>query len=87
MDLPDPPERLQMAGEVRPAHGDADAVAALGQGTDDVAAEETRAAEYGHELIDVGLSKHAISAGWRAVCGVEYRIGARLLRGRAHARI
>ncbi len=40
VDLADPAERLQMAGEVGPAHRDADAVMALGQRPDQMAAEE-----------------------------------------------
>ena len=40
MDLPDPAQRLQMEGQLRPAHGDADEVAAVSQRADHVAAEE-----------------------------------------------
>ena len=52
MDLADPAERLQVAGEVGPAHRDADAVAALGQRAHHVAAEEARAAEDGDQRVD-----------------------------------
>ena len=45
VDLADPAERLQVAGEVRPAHRDADAVVALGQRPHQMAAEEAGAAE------------------------------------------
>src|SRR5205085_10903072 len=47
MDLADPPERLQMAGQVGPAHRDADAIAVLGEYAHHMAAEEARAAEDG----------------------------------------
>ena len=49
VDLPDPAERLQMAGEVRPAHRDADAVALARQRPHHMAAEEARAAEHGDQ--------------------------------------
>src|SRR5262249_59542402 len=49
MDLSDPSERLQEAGKLRAADGDANAVAEFGQRTHDVTAEETRAAEDGDE--------------------------------------
>ena len=45
VDLPDAAERLQVAGELRPAHRHADAVAALGQRAHHVAAEEAGAAD------------------------------------------
>ena len=60
VDLADPAERLQMAGEVGPAHRDADAVMALGQRADQMAAEEARAAEHGDQLVVVGLEGHGI---------------------------
>jgi hypothetical protein len=52
MDLPDPAERLQEAGKLRAADGDANAVAEFGQRAHDVAAEETRAAEDGDERFE-----------------------------------
>ena len=52
VDLADPAERLQVAGEFRPADRDADAVAALGQRAHDMAAEEARAAEDGDERFE-----------------------------------
>ena len=58
VDLADAAERLQVAGEVRPAHRDADAVVALGQRADQMAAEEARAAEDGDQRVDVGLDGH-----------------------------
>ena len=61
VDLPDPPERLQMAGEFGPTHGDANPVAALGQRAHQMAAEKARAAEDGDELLDVGLDGHVCS--------------------------
>jgi len=59
VDLADAAERLQVPGEVGPAHRHADAVAALAQGADEMAADKARAAENGHEPVHVGLSKHA----------------------------
>ena len=50
LDLADIAERLQMAGEIGPAHGDPDAVAALGQRPHDMAADKAGAAEDDHEL-------------------------------------
>src|ERR1700754_3981239 len=82
MDLPDSPEGLQVPGEVRPAHGHPHAVATLGDGADDVAPEEPRAAEDGHELIDVRLSKHGVFCRLRgAFCDAKSSIRLRLLRG------
>ena len=45
MDLADPADRLQMAGQFRPAHRDPDAVIAPRQRADHVAAEKAGAAE------------------------------------------
>ena len=59
VDLADPAERLQMAGELRPAHRDADAVAALGERPHHMAAEETRAAEDRDERCRCWLLGHA----------------------------
>jgi len=50
-DLPDPPERPQKAGELRPAHGDADEVATVGERAHHMAAEESLAAEHGDERL------------------------------------
>ncbi len=58
MDLADPAERLQVAGEVRPAHGDADAVVTLGQRPDQMAAEEAGAAEDRDQRVVMGLEGH-----------------------------
>src|SRR5262249_56784048 len=52
MDLADPAERLQKAGKLGAADGDANAVAEFGQRAHDVAAEETRAAEDGDERFE-----------------------------------
>ena len=41
MDLADPAQRLQMEGQLRTAHGDADQVAAISQCADHVAAEKS----------------------------------------------
>ena len=46
--------RLQMEGEVGPAHRDADAVATLGQGPHDVTPDKTRSPEHGDERRKVG---------------------------------
>ncbi len=59
VDLADAAERLQMAGEIGPAHRDADAVVAFRQRAHQMAAEETGAAEHGDQLVDVGLDRHA----------------------------
>ena len=55
VDLADPAERLQVAGEFRPPHRDADAVAALAERADHMAAEETRAAIDRDQFVDIGL--------------------------------
>ena len=52
VDLADPAERLQVAGELGPAHRDADAVAALGERAHHMAAEEARAAEHGDQGVE-----------------------------------
>ena len=80
MDLADPAERLQMAGEVGPAHRDADAVVALGQRADQMAAEEARAAEDGDQLVDVGLDGHAIGLDPALA---KYRMAGAAVQGRA----
>ena len=49
VDLPDPSERLQVAGEIRPAHRRADPVALARQRPHQVAAEEARAPEHGDQ--------------------------------------
>ncbi len=76
MDLPDPPERLQMADEVRAAHRHPDAVIALAQGTDKVAPDKARAAEYGDERIERRIVE--TMAACRLADGLrrQYRIGA-----------
>ena len=90
MDLADPSERLQVAGEIRPADRDPDPIAALAQGAHHMAAEEARAAEYGDQLVEVGLGDHAGSRGrhrhpvlppLRRRPAAEYKIGSRLYRG------
>ena len=60
MDLPDAAERLQEIGKLGPAHGDADAVAALGERAHDMAAEEAGAAENGDKGVGVGLKGHEV---------------------------
>ena len=73
MDLADPAERLQMAGEVRPAHRDADAVVALGQRPHQMAAEEAGAAEDGDQRVVLGLQGHGCARLRLARCGVRPR--------------
>ena len=74
MDLADPAERLQVSGEVRPAHRDADAVVALGQRPDQMAAEEARAAEDRDQGVVLGLEGHGMRS--RAGSGTaEYSKG------------
>ena len=53
MDLPDLAERLQMAGQFRPPHRDPDAVIALGQRPDHVAAQKARSAENRDEGVQI----------------------------------
>jgi hypothetical protein len=68
VDLADAPERLQMAGKVGPAHRHPYPVAASAECPDHMAAEETRAAEHGDQLVDVGLGDHAQSS-WAVILG------------------
>src|SRR5581483_4291924 len=63
MDLAHAAERLQMPRQLRPAHGDANPVSALGQRAHHMAADEAGAAENDHELIDVKLPEHGILCG------------------------
>ena len=58
MDLADPAERLQVAGEVRPPHRDADAVVAAGQRPDQMAAEEAGTAKHRDQRVVVRLQGH-----------------------------
>ena len=53
-DLADIAERLQEAGEIGTAHGDADAIAALGERPDDMPPTKPRPSEHGHERRQVG---------------------------------
>ncbi len=62
MDLADPAERLQVAGELGAADRDADAVAELGERAHHVAAEEAGAAEDGDERFE-GNGGHAARFG------------------------
>ena len=67
----------EKAGELGPAHRDADAVAALGEGAHHVAAEEARAAEHGDERFE-GNGGHAVASQFDG--RAEYRIGLTLYR-------
>ena len=87
MDLADPTERLQVAGQFRPPHRDADAVAALAERADHMAAEETGAAVNGDQGVDIGLGngdllvhRGACGRKWWGPSRREYRIGAVLYR-------
>ena len=76
MDLADPAERLQMAGEVRPAHRDADAVVPARQRPHHVPAEEARAAEHRDQRVVVGLQGHerrvlGALASWTGCAGLQ----------------
>ena len=75
MDLADAAERLQMAGQFRTAHRDADEILAIGQRPHQVAAEETRAAEHGDQRVKFVFT---------AIAGRTYRIGFALYRGVEH---
>ena len=71
MDLADLAERLQMPGQFRPPHRDADAVIALGQRPDDVAAEKARSSENRDEGVQIRC--HGVSflgVGIREIAGV-----------------
>ena len=86
MDLADAPERLQVAGEVRTPHRDADAVALPAECADHMAAEESRAAEDRDEGVDIGLRDHGailrcIGDDCCAAGAAEYAIGPHLYRG------
>ena len=81
MDLADPAERLQVPGEVRPAHRDADAVVALGQRPDQVAAEEAGAAEDRDQRVVIGLEGHGSALAGPAPA--EYSKGLRPSRAEA----
>ena len=83
VDLADPTERLEEIGEFGPAHRYPDAVMALGQCPDDVAAEEARAAINGDEGVGGAACGHAaldLTAEGRFEAR-KYRIGPRLYRG------
>src|SRR5262249_34692757 len=51
MDLADAPERLQVAGKLRTPHRNPDAIAALAQRADNVAAEKSGAAKNGDQRV------------------------------------
>ena len=62
-----------MAGELRPAHRDADAVAAS-QGAHDMAAEKTRAAENGNQRVVVScVVMRSSSVRWRGASAAPRR--------------
>ena len=53
VDLADPAERLQVAGQFRPPHRNPDAVVALGQRPHDVSPQKPRSAENRDEGIQI----------------------------------
>src|SRR5262249_10989887 len=72
VDLANAAHRLQEAGEGRPAPPDPGAIAALGHGAHQVAAQEARAAEDRNQGVELRLRGHAAR---------EYRMAAALYRG------
>src|ERR1700689_2104707 len=69
--LPDSPERLQMAGQLRAAHRDANTVLAVGERAHHMAADEARAAEHRDQRVRIAFDSHA---------GPKYRIDSTLYR-------
>jgi hypothetical protein len=59
MDPADAAARLEMAGEIGPAHGGADAPAALQERAHEMAAEEAGAAKDRHQTLVVDRSRHS----------------------------
>jgi hypothetical protein len=49
VDLPDLAQRLQVAGEIGPAHADAEPIVTLGEGANHVPPQKARSAENGDE--------------------------------------
>ncbi len=80
VDLSDPPERLQMAGQLGPAHGDANPVAALSERPHHMAAEKARAAEDRDQRVERSCGHRALFA-FGVRC--RYRIDSSLYRGGA----
>jgi hypothetical protein len=60
LDLTDPAERLEVAGEFGAAAGDTDAVMALGERTHDVTAKEAGAAINGDKAIVGAFRAHVV---------------------------
>ena len=75
VDLTDPAQRLEVAREFGPAHGNANAIAELGQRAHNVAAQKSRAAEDGDQRFE-GDGGHMCSVR----SGAEYRIALTLYR-------
>ena len=80
MDLADAAERLQMVGQIGPAHRYPDKVVPLGQSTHHVAAEKARAAIDGDEGFSVASGGHRRSREQRGLQFGQYRIGRGLYR-------
>src|SRR5262245_59559396 len=90
MNLADPPERLQVAGEIGAAHRDPDAVFTLRQRPHDMAAEKAGAAENRDQGVGIGLRRHWLPlrraparssfVGRRRRSGAAYRIVLALYR-------
>src|SRR5581483_10750538 len=69
-------ERLQMPGEIGPPHRDADPVALLAQGANDMAAKEAGSAEDGDERVDACLGDHAalgLAGAWADMASARKR--------------
>jgi hypothetical protein len=69
VDLPDPAERLQVPGEIRPAHRRTDPVALADERPHQVAAEEARAPEHGDQRLG-GDFGHGADL-WRSTAGLD----------------
>ncbi len=78
VNLPDFAERLQMPGEVGAAHGDTDAIIALGQGPDHMPSKETGSAEDRNE--GIGRAGNGICGRGRFGHVIIFRAGRQLPR-------
>ena len=79
-DLPDRSQRLQIAGQLRAAHRDANTVVPVGERAHHMAAEESGAAEHGDQRVKIALHSHC----WRntgSISGCTEAKHARLTRG------
>ncbi len=81
MDLADLSQRLQVAGELGPAHRDADAIAALGKRAHHMPAEEAGTAEDGDKAFERSGRHARARVPWRA----EYKIDCAVYRASLRA--